>query len=123
MVETTEDFLWTRQVDLHNPEPRKETDDDEIIIYGHDYEVLYDDFLEVYCRFCDATQKGYREAYYKLIDDMIETVEHFLKVRHVDLRNKETRCSAEQDSVIYGHDYTELYGNFFDITYTELYGC
>lgn len=122
MMDATEDFLWTRQVDLHNTEPRKEGEDDEVIIYGRDYAALYGDFLEDYTKFCDATQKGCREAYYTLIDDMIQSVENFLKVRKVNLNNREQRSSAELDDVIYGRDYTDLYSDFFDVTSTELYG-
>ena len=121
MMDATEDFLWTRSVDLHNTEPRKEGEDDEVIIYGRDYEALYGDFLEDYTKFCDATQKGYHEAYYTLIDDMIQSVENFLKVRKVDLHNTDYRSSAELDDVIYGRDYADLYSDFFDATSTELY--
>ena len=122
MMGATEDFLWTRQVDLHNTEPRKQDEDDDVVIYGHDFATLYDDFLDVYCKFCDATQSGSKDAYYTMIEDLIEAVEHFLSVRKVDLRNKEKRADNEQDDVIYGTDYTELYSEFYEVTSTELFG-
>ena len=123
VMDATEDFLWTRGVDVHNTEPRKEGEDDEVIIYGHDYEALYGDFLEDYTKFLEGTEKGYRDAYFVLLEDLISSLENFLSVRKVSLNNREPRSSAELDNVIYGNDYADLYSDYYEVTSTELYGC
>ena len=121
-MEYIEDFLWTRKADLHNSEPRKAYEDDDNVIYGRDAETLYNDILDQYLKYCDAVQNGTKDAYYTLLEDLIETVEHFLKVRHVDLHNPEQRPENDEDSVIYGADYTELYSELFEATNTEMWG-
>lgn len=47
IIGAVEDFLWCKQVDLRNTEPRKETDDGDTVIYGRDYDELFNDIFEV----------------------------------------------------------------------------
>ena len=46
MIDIVEDFLWCKNVDLRNMEPRKEGEEDAII-YGRDYQDLFSDFFEL----------------------------------------------------------------------------
>ena len=47
LIEAVEDFLWVKNVKIHNPEPRVEGVDDDTIIYGRDYDQLFGDLYEV----------------------------------------------------------------------------